>query len=51
MYKKIKELTKVEKITMVRKVIEDQKIIHDYIVNGKDLSELKKLGIKFAQPL
>ncbi|MBO9730461.1 MAG: hypothetical protein J7623_17605 [Chitinophaga sp.] len=38
-------------IAILKKMIEDKKLIHDYITNGRDLSELKSKGIKFVQPL
>ncbi|SEW29292.1 hypothetical protein [Chitinophaga arvensicola] len=38
-------------ITILKKMIEDKKLIHDYITNGRDLSELKSKGIKFVQPI
>ncbi|WP_235938122.1 hypothetical protein [Chitinophaga solisilvae] len=38
-------------VNILKKMIEDKKLIHDYITNGRDLSELKSKGIKFVQPL
>lgn len=38
-------------IAILQKMIADKKLIHDYITNGRDLSELKSKGIKFVQPL
>ncbi len=38
-------------ISTLKKMIEDKKLIHDYITNGRDLSELTSKGIKFVQPL
>ncbi|WP_161596632.1 hypothetical protein [Chitinophaga vietnamensis] len=38
-------------IAMLKKMIADKKLIHEYITNGRDLSELKSKGIKFVQPL
>jgi hypothetical protein len=38
-------------VAVLKKMIADKKLIHDYITNGRDLSELKSKGIKFVQPL
>jgi hypothetical protein len=44
-------MNKNQKIKMVKKIIDDQKLIHQYIKEGKDLSELKEKNITFVQPL